>query len=493
MTIHLISADHLSQGLDVVARLGANPRRLGPDLLAAVPGLRGVLVLATCNRLAILLDEDGELPAGAGEDAGAAGPGAAAQPGRPLSSSPVVREASTLLERRAGLPEGSAGLSAARGSDAYRELIATAAGLRSMVVGEREIAGQLRRSLVRATEEGTTSADLCRLVERASAASRRVARETSLAGAGRSLVAVGLGLASQRMPDLEGARVVVVGTGAYAGATVVALRERGVRDIAVHSHSDHQAAQPGQESPSAAAGPDRAAAFARKRGLEVVGHHELTERLASADLVITCRGLGSPVITRGLIDDALAGEPGIGVAIREDLRAVLRRDPACRSYSTPLLFFKGFHALQSYRVAHHYWVAGRTVLALYLQSRISEVFAVDIHPGARIGKGIMFDHATSVVIGETAVVEDDFSMLHEVTLGGTGKIGGDRHPKIGRGVVIGAGAKVLGSIRVGEGAQVGAGSVVLRDVPAHATVVGVPAKVVSFPIEDSPSDNDPGG
>lgn len=306
MTIHLISADHLSQGLDVVARLGANPRRLGPDLLAAVPGLRGVLVLATCNRLAILLDEDGELPAGAGEDAGAAGPGAAAQPGRPLSSSPVVREASALLERRAGMPEGSAGLSAARGSDAYRELIATAAGLRSMVVGEREIAGQLRRSLVRATEEGTTSADLCRLVERASAASRRVARETSLAGAGRSLVAVGLGLASQRMPDLEGARVVVVGTGAYAGATVVALRERGVRDIAVHSHSDHQAFQPGQESPSAAAGPDRAAAFARKRGLEVVGHHELTERLASADLVITCRGLGSPVITRGLIDDALA-------------------------------------------------------------------------------------------------------------------------------------------------------------------------------------------
>ena len=305
MTIHLISADHLSQGLDVVARLGANPRRLGPDLLAAVPGLRGVLVLATCNRLAILLDEDGELPAGAGEDAGAAGPGAAAQPGRPLSSSPVVREASALLERRAGMPEGSAGLSTARGSDAYRELIATAAGLRSMVVGEREIAGQLRRSLVRAAEEGTTSADLCRLVERASAASRRVARETSLAGAGRSLVAVGLGLASQRMPDLEGARVVVVGTGAYAGATVVALRERGVRDIAVHSHSDHQAAQPGRES-SSAAGPDRAAAFAGKRGLEVVGPHELTERLASADLVITCRGLGSPVITRGLIDDALA-------------------------------------------------------------------------------------------------------------------------------------------------------------------------------------------
>ncbi len=132
---------------------------------------------------------------------------------------------------------------------------------------------------------------------------------------------------------------------------------------------------------------------------------------------------------------------------------MLSRDPACRGYSVPLLYFKGFHALQSYRVAHYYWTHERPALALYLQSRISEAFAVDIHPGARIGKGIMFDHATSVVIGETAVIEDDFSMLHEVTLGGTGKVGGDRHPKIGKGVMIGAGAKVLGNIRVGEGAE----------------------------------------
>ncbi|RLP07516.1 serine O-acetyltransferase [Propionibacterium australiense] len=215
------------------------------------------------------------------------------------------------------------------------------------------------------------------------------------------------------------------------------------------------------------------------------------DRLEDSISFILASKLGSETLSsmslRRLIDDALIAEPGIGVAIREDLRAVLRRDPACRSYSTPLLFFKGFHALQSYRVAHHYWVAGRTVLALYLQSRISEVFAVDIHPGARIGKGIMFDHATSVVIGETAVVEDDFSMLHEVTLGGTGKIGGDRHPKIGRGVTIGAGAKVLGNIRVGDGAQVGAGSVVLKDVPANATVVGVPARVTNTPVEDPPS------
>lgn len=160
---------------------------------------------------------------------------------------------------------------------------------------------------------------------------------------------------------------------------------------------------------------------------------------------------------------------------------MLSRDPACRGYSVPLLYFKGFHALQSYRVAHYYWTHERPALALYLQSRISEAFAVDIHPGARIGKGIMFDHATSVVIGETAVIEDDFSMLHEVTLGGTGKVGGDRHPKIGKGVMIGAGAKVLGNIRVGEGARIGAGSMVLEDVAPYTTVAGVPARPVNYP------------
>lgn len=152
-----------------------------------------------------------------------------------------------------------------------------------------------------------------------------------------------------------------------------------------------------------------------------------------------------------------------------------------------MLYFKGFHALQGYRIAHYYWTQERVQLALYLQSRISEKFAVDIHPAARIGKGIMFDHATSVVIGETAVVEDDFSMLHEVTLGGTGKVGGDRHPKIGRGVMIGAGAKVLGNIRVGEGAKVGAGSVVLDDVPPFTTVAGVPARSVSYPVHGLPA------
>ncbi len=226
----------------------------------------------------------------------------------------------------------------------------------------------------------------------------------------------------------------------------------------------------------------------------VLSHSRLEDSLS----FILAAKLGSETITsltlRELIQQAFDDDPGIGAAVREDLRAVLSRDPATRGYSQPLLYFKGFHALQSYRVAHYYWTHERPALAMYLQSRISEVFAVDIHPGARIGKGIMFDHATSVVIGETAVVEDDFSMLHEVTLGGTGKVGGDRHPKIGRGVMIGAGAKVLGNIRVGEGAKIGAGSVVLEDVAPFTTVAGVPARPVSYPIHGLPAmelDNDP--
>jgi serine O-acetyltransferase len=215
------------------------------------------------------------------------------------------------------------------------------------------------------------------------------------------------------------------------------------------------------------------------------------DRLEDALSFILAGKLGSDTITpltlRDLIGQAFAADDTIIQAVREDLRAVLARDPACRGYSTPLLYFKGFHALQSYRVAHYYWRTGRQALALWLQSQISAVFAVDIHPGARIGKGIMFDHATSVVIGETAVIEDDFSMLHEVTLGGTGKVGGDRHPKIGRGVMIGAGAKVLGNVTVGEGARIGAGSVVLEDVPAFTTVAGVPAVVVTYPDHAHPA------
>ncbi len=189
-----------------------------------------------------------------------------------------------------------------------------------------------------------------------------------------------------------------------------------------------------------------------------------------------------------LLKGAFMTSETIQTAVREDLRAVVTRDPAAQTrYSTPLLYFKGFNALQAYRASHWYWLQGRPALALFLQSRISTVFAVDIHPAARLGKGMLFDHATSVVIGETAVVEDDVSMLHEVTLGGTGKESGDRHPKIKRGVMIGAGAKVLGNITVGEGAKIAAGSVVLHDVPPHVTVAGVPAKPVNVPASLYPS------
>ncbi len=193
------------------------------------------------------------------------------------------------------------------------------------------------------------------------------------------------------------------------------------------------------------------------------------------------------VSMRDLIDAALEDDASIGQAARADIRAVCERDAACDTYAVPLLYYKGIHAIQSYRVAHYYWTHDRVDLALYFQSRISEVFGVDIHPAARIGKGILIDHATSVVIGETAVVEDDVSMLHEVTLGGTGKEHGDRHPKIRKGVLIGAGAKIIGNVVVGEGAKIGSGAVVLDDVPPHVTVVGVPAQIVGKTRSDMPS------
>lgn len=170
-----------------------------------------------------------------------------------------------------------------------------------------------------------------------------------------------------------------------------------------------------------------------------------------------------------------------------DVMAVANRDPASKSVVRILLFLKGPHVLESWRISHWLWCKGRCDLACYIQSRISDVFSVDIHPAAKIGKGLMLDHATNIVIGETAVIADTVSMLHDVTLGGTGKEQGDRHPKVGKGVMIGAGAKILGNIHIGEGAIVGAGSVVLRDIPAHTTVVGVPARVVGRPQMDMPS------
>jgi serine O-acetyltransferase len=193
------------------------------------------------------------------------------------------------------------------------------------------------------------------------------------------------------------------------------------------------------------------------------------------------------MLLREVFDEALAKSPGLRDAIRADIEAVRERDPACRGYFEPLLYFKGLHALESYRVSHWLWEQGRTALALYLQNQISERFAVDIHPAARLGAGIFIDHGTGVVIGETAVVEDHVSMLQEVTLGGTGKQKGDRHPKVRRGVLIGAGAKILGNVEIGEGAKIGAGSVVLDPVPPHSTVAGVPAVVVGRPGVDEPA------
>ncbi|QCE02615.1 serine acetyltransferase 5 [Vigna unguiculata] len=190
--------------------------------------------------------------------------------------------------------------------------------------------------------------------------------------------------------------------------------------------------------------------------------------------------------------NAFSSDPSLRSAAVADLRAARERDPACVSYSHCLLNYKGFLACQAHRVAHLLWRQSRRPLALALHSRIADVFAVDIHPAARIGKGILFDHATGVVVGETAVIGNNVSILHHVTLGGTGKVGGDRHPKIGDGVLIGAGATILGNIKIGEGAKVGAGSVVLIDVPARTTAVGNPARLVGGKETPSKHEDVPG-
>lgn len=198
--------------------------------------------------------------------------------------------------------------------------------------------------------------------------------------------------------------------------------------------------------------------------------HRLASKLADADIPAT--------LLAGLIAEVFATNPAALHAAATDLMAVRERDPACPDYVTPFLYFKGYQALQAFRVGHALWLRDRVHLARHLQGRVSEVFGVDIHPAARLGCGIMIDHGTGVVIGETAVVENDVSILQGVTLGGTGKASGDRHPKIRRGVLLGAGSSVLGNIDVGEGAKVGAGSIVLSDVAPYTTVVGVPARVI---------------
>jgi serine O-acetyltransferase len=205
----------------------------------------------------------------------------------------------------------------------------------------------------------------------------------------------------------------------------------------------------------------------------------LSRRLAREDMP---RSAMEPLLT-GVFE----AHPHIVHSAMRDLVAMHERDPACFSLLEPLLFFKGFLALTTYRVSHQLWIDGRRWLALYLQSVGSEAFAVDIHPAAQIGCGILLDHATSFVVGETAIIEDDVSILHEVTLGGTGKDCGDRHPIIRSGVLIGAGAKILGRVEIGTGAKVGAGSVVLNDVPPHTTVAGVPAIIVGEASEQNPA------
>ena len=207
--------------------------------------------------------------------------------------------------------------------------------------------------------------------------------------------------------------------------------------------------------------------------------HRLAQRLDHPDLC------GELIVQA--FEDALEADPDIGQQVRADVVAVFDRDPACFRYIEPLLYFKGFQAVQIHRMANRLWHMGRKDFAFYLQSRTSQIFSIDIHPAASIGRGIMIDHAHNIVIGETAVVGDDCSLLHGVTLGGTGKAQGDRHPKVGRGVLLGAGATVLGNIEIGACARVASGSVVLHDVPSNRTVAGVPAKVVGFAGCDEPA------
>jgi serine O-acetyltransferase len=219
----------------------------------------------------------------------------------------------------------------------------------------------------------------------------------------------------------------------------------------------------------------------------VLRHSRLEDALSG----ILANKLQTPDLSALLLCDlcqgAIAADSSIRASIRADLLAARTRDPAARGYLQPFLYYKGFHALQAYRVAHALWGQERHTLAAHFQNRISEAFGVDVHPAARLASGILIDHGTSVVIGETAVVEENVSILHEVTLGGTGNESGDRHPKVRRGVLLGAGAKILGNIEVGRGAKVGAGSVVLRDVPPHTTVAGIPARVVGRCSVDEPA------
>ena len=204
--------------------------------------------------------------------------------------------------------------------------------------------------------------------------------------------------------------------------------------------------------------------------LEEAVIHRVCERLDHPDLQAN--------LLRQTFLEMLSDWSDWGSVLRVDIQAVYDRDPACSRFIQPVLYFKGFHAIQTHRLAHWLWNRGREDFALYLQSRSSEIFQTDINPAAKIGKGIFLDHATGLVVGMTATIGDNVSILQGVTLGGTGKESGDRHPKIADGVLIGAGAKVLGNIEIGRCSRVAAGSVVLKAVPPNSTVAGVPARVV---------------
>ena len=298
VTTHLLSADYRLPGLDVVARLGAVAPGLGPDLLEAVPALRGVVVLSTCNRLALLIDADSwadtgcpaalhPLPGSAvhGSDSRtSATHGSAAWASSADAAPSGLGEAvASFLAERAGLAPGSLRLSHLAGAAARREMLAIAAGLSSMVVGEAQIVGQVRRAAETAAAEGTLSPDLVRIIERASATARRVAHDTELSSQGRSVVAVGIDQAAGHLPPLTGCRALIVGTGSYAGATVAALRARGLTDIAVFSASN------------------RAEAFAAGHDLRAVPTDSLPEAMVRSDLVVTCRGVGGPVLTADVV------------------------------------------------------------------------------------------------------------------------------------------------------------------------------------------------
>jgi serine O-acetyltransferase len=212
----------------------------------------------------------------------------------------------------------------------------------------------------------------------------------------------------------------------------------------------------------------------------VLGHDGFGAALSS----LLARKLAEPLMPAARLAEialsTMAEDPPIVAAAIADLLAIRARDPAAENYLTPFLYYKGFHALQWHRIGHRLWRDGRRDLAHFLQSRVSEVFAIDIHPAVPVGRGVFIDHGTGLVVGETAVIGDEVSILHEVTLGGTGKERGDRHPKVGDGVLLCAGAKVLGNVEIGRDAKVGAGSVVLHDVPPGATVAGVPARIVAW-------------